>query len=98
MSTTVRGGIEQGSERDVPSKMNVEGQNAVNTDSAAPALQQSGSGSGTSEDGGENEKKPAAGGKGPAMEKYAYHCESPLYATTSLGYWAKLMTDHSLLA
>lgn len=75
MSTTATtvNGVEQGPEREVPSKLNVEGQNATDTDSATPAL--AANGSGTSDD--DHEKKPAqGGGKGPAMEKYAYHCTS----------------------
>lgn len=76
-----------GAEKDVPSNLNVEGQNATNVDSAVhagavppPAGQRSESGDSEER---ENEKPAKAAGpgggpgKGPAMEKYAYHCTSP---------------------
>lgn len=77
----------EGSERDVPSKYNVEGQRANNTDPAvqAHALPSASSGDSTvhdhehEHDDQEHEKAesgPGGPGKGPVMEKYAYHCMS----------------------
>lgn len=91
------GQVVEGNEREVPSKFNLEGQNATNPSSAvqsgalpsAPS-EESGSTS-TAHDGGEghdNEKPKEGDGAGagagagpggkPKMEKYAYHCMSPL--------------------
>jgi hypothetical protein len=77
--------VNEGPESSIPSKFNVEGQNANHTDSAGEALagpsrSQSRSVSQThsqDQDHDEKEKSVGQGGK-PHMEKYAYHCTSIL--------------------
>lgn len=84
--------VVEGNERQVPSKFNLEGQNATNPDSAVqtgalPTAQTSGTGSSDGstsastahdrEDGNGEPSEKAGAGK-PKMEKYAYHCTSPI--------------------
>lgn len=84
---TTHGGItvNDGPETSVPSKLNIEGQNANHPDAAGQALaseSEAGSASSTTRDHDQEHEKmesgEGGGGGKPHMEKYAYHCMSPL--------------------